>query len=79
VTAWAQLLALHGDPARRWEQRPRLRIFSVAGHLTRTARRTVLHLPGYAPWAPLLLQTLNALPALTTPDCPRPRDTPPGP
>ena len=50
LTAWAQLLAFPAHPARRWElKRLRLRIFSLAGRLTRTARRTVLHLPAHAP------------------------------
>ncbi|WP_246170955.1 transposase [Pseudonocardia hierapolitana] len=44
VTAWAQLLALTALPARRWEpKRLRLRIFSIAGRLARSARSTVLH------------------------------------
>ncbi len=67
LTAWAQLLAFAEHPARRWEpKRLRLRIFSLAGRLTRSGRRTVLHLAGHAPWAALLLQaviTLRALPA----------------
>jgi hypothetical protein len=67
LTAWAQVLALHAHPARRWEpKRLRLRIFSLAGRLTRSGRRTVLHLAGHAPWAELLrsaVTTLRALPA----------------
>jgi hypothetical protein len=62
LTAWAQLLALHDHPARRWEpKRLRLRIFSQAGRLARTGRRTVLHLAGHAPWAALLLQAITTL------------------
>ena len=69
LTAWAQLLALPTHPARRWEpKRLRLRVFSLAGRLARSARRTVLHLPAHAPWAALLLQALTALRALTEPD-----------
>jgi hypothetical protein len=68
LTAWAQLLALHGHAAQRWEpKRLRLRIFSLAGRLTRSGRRTVLHLPAHAPWAALLLHALTTLRALTTP------------
>jgi Transposase DDE domain group 1 len=68
LTAWAQLLALGEHPASRWEpKRLRLRIFSIAGRLARSARRTVLHLPAHAPWAGLLLQALTTLRALTSP------------
>jgi hypothetical protein len=68
LTAWAQLLAFVEHPARRWEpKRLRLRIFSLAGRLARSGRRTVLHLPTHAPWAALLLQALTTLHALTTP------------
>ena len=68
LTAWAQLLALHAHPARRWEpKRLRLRIFSLAGRLTRSGRRTVLHLPGHAPWAGLLLDAITTLRALPAP------------
>jgi DDE family transposase len=50
LTTWPQLLSLHRHPARQGEpKRLRLRIFSVAGRLTRSGRRTVLHLPGHAP------------------------------
>ena len=67
LTAWLQLLALHHHQARRWEpKRLRLRLFSLAGRLATTARRTRLHLPGHAPWATLAthaITTLRALPA----------------
>jgi hypothetical protein len=68
MTAWAQMLALTEHPARRWEpKRLRLRLFSIAGRLARTARRTVLHLSGHAPWAALLTQAITTLRALTAP------------
>jgi hypothetical protein len=68
LTTWAQLLALTGHPARRWEpKRLRLRLFSLAGRLARTARRTVLHLPSHAPWAALLLAAITTLRALPVP------------
>jgi hypothetical protein len=68
LTAWAQLLALHTHPARRWEpKRLRLRIFSLAGRLVRSGRRTVLQLAGHAPWAPLLQQAITTLRALPAP------------
>jgi hypothetical protein len=68
LTAWAQMLALTKHQARRWEpKRLRLRLFSLAARLVRTARQTVLHLPGHAPWARLLLEALTRLRALTAP------------
>ena len=68
LTAWAQMLALTGHPARRWEpKRLRLRIFSIAGRLARTGRRAVLHLSSHAPWTDLLLRALTTLRALTAP------------
>ncbi len=68
LTAWAQMLGLTEHPARRWEpKRLRLRLFSLAGRLARTARRTVLHLPNHAPWAALLLQAITNLRALAAP------------
>jgi hypothetical protein len=45
ITAWTQMLALTEHPARRWEpKRLRLRLFSIAARLARSARRTRLHL-----------------------------------
>jgi hypothetical protein len=68
LTAWAQLLALTEHPARRWEpKRLRLRLFSLAGRLAHSGRRTVLHLSRHAPWAPLLLQAITTLCALAVP------------
>jgi hypothetical protein len=68
LTAWAQLLALTEHPARRWEpKRLRLRLFSIAGRLARTARRTVLHLSVHSPWAGLLQQTITTLRATSAP------------
>ena len=67
LTTWAQLLAFAELPPRRWEpKRLPLRLFSLAGKLTRSARRTVLHLPGHAPWAALLLQAITTLRAIST-------------
>jgi hypothetical protein len=66
ITAWTQMLALAQHPARRWEpKRLRLRLFSIAGRLARSGRRTVLHLAEHAPWAALLLQALTTLRAST--------------
>jgi hypothetical protein len=67
LTAWMQTLALAGHAARRWEpKRLRLRLFSIAGRLAHTGRRTVLHLSRHAPWTHLAahaITTLRALPA----------------
>ena len=62
LTAWLQILALHGHDARRWEpKRLRLRLFSIAGRITRHARRTRLWLAAHAPWAALLTTALTRL------------------
>jgi hypothetical protein len=62
LTAWTQMLALPGHPARRWEpKRLRLRLFSIAGRLATTGRRTVLHLPRHAPWAQLATTAITTL------------------
>ena len=62
LTAWLQILALHGHDARRWEpKRLRLRLFSIAGRIARHARRTRLRLAAHAPWAALLTTALTRL------------------
>jgi hypothetical protein len=62
LTAWLQTLALDDHPARRWEpKRLRLRLFSIAGRITRHARRTRLRLAAHAPWADLLTTALARL------------------
>ena len=46
LLVWTQVLAFHGQPARRWEpKRLRLRLLSVAGRIIRSRRRHVLRLP----------------------------------
>jgi hypothetical protein len=68
LTAWLQMLALTGHQARRWEpKRLRLRLFSIAGRLARSARRTRLHLPARAPWAQLVVRAIDTLRHLTGP------------
>jgi hypothetical protein len=72
VTAWMQMLALvghHAYPdARRWEpKRLRLRLFSIAGRLAVSARRTVLHLARTSRWSGLLLDAIARLRALAVP------------
>jgi hypothetical protein len=68
LLAWMQTLALHDHPARRWEpKRLRLRIFSLAGVLARTARVTTVHLSARSPWADLTATALARLRALDPP------------
>ena len=68
ITAWMQMLALHGHDARRWEpKRLRLRLFTVPATLARTGRRVLLHLAGKAPWAHLARQAITRLRALAVP------------
>ena len=68
LTAWWQMLALTGHPARRWEpKRLRLRLFSIAGRLADHGRTRRLHLAASAPWAWLLLAGLDRLRALPAP------------
>lgn len=71
ITAWMQTLALTSHDARRWEpKRLRLRLFTIAGTLATTARRTSLHLSDHAPWAELALQALERLRELTAAPAP---------
>ncbi len=68
LTAWMQMLALAEHPARRWEpKRLRLRLLSAAGKLTRTGRRTRLHLNSHGTWTQLLLGAIRSLQALPAP------------
>jgi len=69
LTAWLQMLTLHGHNARRWEpKRLRLRLFSIAGRLARSARRVVLHLNQAGRWTNLLLTIITTLRSLPAPD-----------
>jgi hypothetical protein len=64
ITAWMQMLALHGHEGRRWEpKRLRLRLLSAAGQLATSSRITTLHLGGHAPWTSLTLHALQRLKA----------------
>jgi len=68
LTAWLQMLTLADHPARRWEpKRLRLRLFSVAGRLARSARRVVLHLNTTGRWTDLLLTLITTLCGLGLP------------
>jgi len=64
LTAWMQMLALDG-PARAWEpKRLRLRLFTTAGRLVRSGRRTRLRLSATWPWATQLTTAITRLQAL---------------
>jgi hypothetical protein len=68
LTAWLQMLALVGHDARRWEpKRLRLRLFSAAGRLAVSGRRTVVHLARFGRWSGLLLHAITRLRALPGP------------
>jgi Transposase DDE domain group 1 len=65
LLTWMQMIALTG-PARSWEpKRLRLRLFSVAGRLTRGGRRLQLRLAATWPWARLTATAITRLHALT--------------
>ncbi len=58
------MLALNGA-ARRWEpKRLRLRLFSAAGRLARSARRVRLRLAARWPWNPVITAAITRLHAL---------------
>jgi Transposase DDE domain group 1 len=63
LTAWMQLLALHGtDGARRWEpKRLRYRLYTIPAVLTRGGRQTRLRYAGHHPWVTVLVGALSAL------------------
>jgi hypothetical protein len=68
LTAWMQMLALAGHQARRWEpKRLRLRVFSIAGRITRSARRTRLRLAAHGPWVLLVIHAIHVLRRLPEP------------
>jgi hypothetical protein len=68
LIAWAQTLALHDHPAQRWEpKRLRLRLFFIAGRISRHARRTQLQLAARASWVELITTGLTRLAALPAP------------
>jgi len=63
LLAWMGMLALDG-PARAWEpKRLRLRLFSAAGRLARSGRRTRLRLAATWPWAAQLTAAITRLQA----------------
>lgn len=65
ITAWMQMLAPHGHPARRWEPTAlRLRLSTIAATLARSDRRVRLHLAARSPFAELASSALARLGAL---------------
>ena len=55
LNTWMQMLALTGTDARVWEpKRLRLRLFSIAGRITRRSRKTRLQLSAHAPFGQLI-------------------------
>jgi hypothetical protein len=65
LTAWMQMLALHGHPARRWEPKAlRFRLFTIPATLARSGRRVRLHLAARSPFAQTLLTGLGRIAAL---------------
>lgn len=68
LIAWAQMLAFPDHSARRWEvKRLRYRLFSLAGRISKHARRIRLHIGGNHQWTGLLTVGLDRLTALVPP------------
>jgi hypothetical protein len=68
LVAWMQMLALTEIAARKWEpKRLRLRLLSIAGRVSRHARRVRLRLASSAPYVDVLVAGLNRLAALPAP------------
>jgi len=67
LIAWAQALLLAGELARAEPKRLRHRLLHVAGRITRSGRRTRLHLPERWPWAASLVAAFARLRALPAP------------
>ncbi|NTW42460.1 MAG: IS1380 family transposase [Cellulomonadaceae bacterium] len=65
ITAWMQLLALHGHDARRWEPKKlRFALFTIPATIARSGRRVRLHLASRAPFTSLTITALDRLGAL---------------
>lgn len=68
LTAWTQMLGFADHQARKWEpKRVRLRIFSIAGRISKHARRIHLKLSKNATWSALIVTALTRLEALPAP------------
>ena len=62
------MLALTGHQARRWEpKRMRVRVFSITGRITRSARRTRLRLAAHGPSVLLVIHAIRVLRRLPSP------------
>ena len=64
LTVWTQELTLEGEHRACEPKRLRYRILYVAGHRTRHARRSTLHLPADWPWAVAIMRALKRVEAL---------------
>jgi len=64
LTAWMQMLALHGPARAREPKRLRLRLFSAAGRIVHGGRRLRLRLTATWPWATQLTAAITRLQAL---------------
>ena len=64
MTVWTQQLTLDGEHKACQPRRLRYRILHVAGHLTRHARQSTLHLPADWPWVAAILRAFKRLDAL---------------
>jgi len=68
ITAWMQMLGLHGTTARKWEpKRLRMRLYTVPATLARSARIVRVRLADKAPWAHIVDLALTRLRALAEP------------
>ena len=68
ILAWAQMLALTGHRARRWEPRTiRARLMHIPATIARHARRTLIRYRADHPWTHLLLQGIGRLQTLPAP------------
>ena len=68
LLTWTALLAYPEHQARRWEPKTRrLRLFTIAATLARTARQRLLHIKTTAPWAGLFTTGWDRLTGLAPP------------
>jgi hypothetical protein len=67
LLAFKRALILDPDSARLAPKRLRHRLLHVAGRLTRSGRRRILHLPARWPWADALIGAFARLHALPAP------------
>jgi hypothetical protein len=67
LLAWLAVLALDGDLAVATPATVRYRLLHVAGRITRSSRRAVLHLDATWPWAAALADAFRRVRALPAP------------